>query len=342
MGCLSLSDLQVTECGSVNFLELLHLLQHSELVFVDDLVRILSIFTLQHVIIAHSNHTSLNVSFSLVSLLVQLGLQLVDLVLSIVALLGHLSDVLLESLELLSVVDDRVLQALASFKGLELNEGILLGDMGSKLGLVLVSSLIENGLFIIKSSTSLTGLVVLKFLSRSDLSLLFLGQLDLVDGLRVFRSHAKAKLTLLLDLANSSLVSHGGSEQVFLGGRGSFSGKSSLGLQDVVAVLLELEVGVSHLSQQLLHLSHGTELGDLVLCAGQELLSHNLNLILLLWSVRVILNSRSISQSVMHSELLLQVSDFPLVLLKQEHRIGQLIHLGLVLNLHHTGGELKG
>ena len=219
----ALGHLEVTESSSVNFLELFHLLKHGEFFLVDNVMVIL-IVTLQHIVVAHANHVSLDVVLPFISLFVEFGLELVDLALGIVALLSHVPDVSLELFQLISIVDDRVLELSASFHSLELDESILLVDMRSELWLILRPSGIQQSLLVVQWSTDDAFRVLLEGLGLSDLGLLFFSQFNLMNWFAVSRSDTESKLTLLLDFADASFVSHRGFEGVFFGSGGTLGG----------------------------------------------------------------------------------------------------------------------
>jgi hypothetical protein len=67
------------------------------------------------------------------------------------------------------------------------------------------------------------------------------------------------------------------------------------------------------LSKELLDLSHGCDFFNLFLVSFQEGLRDFLDLVLLLRSVGVILNSASAGEGIVHLELLLELSYFSLV-----------------------------
>ena len=107
-------------------------------------------------------------------------------------------------------------------------------------------------------------------------------------------------------------------------------------LKNILAILLELPEGVSHLSKELFDLPHRRYLLNVLSLALQEGLSHKLDPILLLWCVRIVLDSASAGQGVVHLELLLELSDLSLVLLEEERRVLKLVHDCLVLDFHHS------
>ena len=117
--------------------------------------------------------------------------------------------------------------------------------------------------------------------------------------------------------------------------------KKVFGFKDVFAVLLEFSIAVSHLGKKLFDLPHGSDLFDFFSLTFEERLGDELDFILLVSRVRVVLNAASTGKSVMHLQLLFEVSDFSLVLFEQTLWILQLVNDGLVLHLHHPGSKLQ-
>ena len=98
---------------------------------------------------------------------------------------------------------------------------------------------------------------------------------------------------------------------------GSWIGED-LSLQDILAILAELHVGVPHLGKKLLNLPHRGNFFNFFLLSFQEGLSHLLDLELLLRAVWVVLNSAPTCEGVVHLELLLEVAHFSLVFLEKQ------------------------
>ena len=97
---------------------------------------------------------------------------------------------------------------------------------------------------------------------------------------------------------------------------------------------------VSHLDEKLFDLSEGLDLDVLELAlevgGGDVLLD-----LLLLGGVRVVGDSSPSGEGVVHGELELQVTDFPLLLLEQDRWVELDVDPGSVGHLHHSRSELE-
>lgn len=81
--------------------------------------------------------------------------------------------------------------------------------------------------------------------------------------------------------------------------------------------MLEFAEQVAHLGEEFLHLSHRIEIFHIFNFSLHKLAGYTLEFILLLRCIRIILNFALIGQSIMHGQLLLQVTDLLLVLFQQ-------------------------
>lgn len=138
-------------------------------------------------------------------------------------------------------------------------------------------------------------------LSFLNLSFLFLRQLNLINGLAVSGSDTKSKLPLFLNFADTWLVVFAQCGTILLRMISRFTDKGGLCLEHVLAVLLKLEIAVSHLCKQLFDLSHGVHSNNLLFLTRQKLFSLNLDFVLLFRSVRIVRHSCSVGKGVMHA-----------------------------------------
>lgn len=96
------------------------------------------------------------------------------------------------------------------------------------------------------------------------------------------------------------------------------------------------------MSEELLDLSEGVNLINVLHLSFKERKCLFLHDVLLLGCVRIVLHTALVSQSIVHGKLLLQFLDLPFELLAEEFWVLLNVDHGLIADLHHARGEFKG
>ena len=166
-----------------------------------------SLVVLEELIVIQVCHLILHGLLPLILLLVELYLDGVDVPLRRVALLCEFFDRRLDGFELDSIVSDALFERFALNLVLVFQEGCLLVNGLSLLGSILVSCSIKESLLVIKIRLNNALCIWYECLSFCNLSLLLFGQLDLVHWPGVSWCDTKAKLSLVLDFADTIVIS---------------------------------------------------------------------------------------------------------------------------------------
>lgn len=172
---------------------------------------------------------------------------------------------------------------------------------------------------------------------------LFLSSVKLVSWFRLFRGYTNTETSSFDFIPNSTLFSFLLSICICCVGIfdslavsvGRLSWWEDTGVCDILAI------DHSHLIKEFSDLSDRLDFFYIFKLPIKESLCNLLNFILLLWSILVIIYSLLVGKRIMHSQLLLQIPYFPLILLQQHTRILMHILKRLITHIHHSSRKLK-